>query len=94
MCGHANVTTVVISDQATWLIPQAYARLRSCITTGKTLAAMLQDTAVRRRTAKNSLPWDGRTTHGKEVEHGKASPPRTATKDTRQSLTITHGKEW
>jgi hypothetical protein len=32
-------------------------------------------------------------THGKEAEHGKASTSCTEMKDTRQSLTTTHGKE-
>jgi hypothetical protein len=45
------------------------------------------------RTAKNALPWDGRTTHGNEFGHGKGAHERTATKGARQRRTLVHDKQ-
>jgi hypothetical protein len=63
-------------------------------TTRKTVAAVLQNTAVRRRTAKIALPWDERITHGKELGHDNGATEHAATNDARQSRTRAHGKEW
>jgi hypothetical protein len=54
---------------------------------------VLQNNVVRRRTAKNYLPWVWRTKHDKEAGHGKISTSRTALFHARQSITMTHGKD-
>jgi hypothetical protein len=52
-------------------------------TTGKTLAAMLANSAVRPRTAKNSLSCYKTTMHGNDMAHGKDATKHTATSEAR-----------
>jgi hypothetical protein len=66
---------------------------RDLYTTGKRGAAVHIDCAVRRGTAKMSLPCDQSPTHGKEYKHGKHEKGRTAKKHPRQRVKQTHDKE-
>jgi hypothetical protein len=62
-------------------------------TTGKTVIAVPLYSAVRRRTAKDSLPCDRNRAHGKEIEHGKGATQRTAMRSARQRGGTAHGNE-
>jgi hypothetical protein len=63
----------------------------SSFTTGKTVVAVPLYSAVRRRTANDSLPCDRNS--GNETEHGKGAIQRTATRNARQRRGTAHGKE-
>jgi hypothetical protein len=62
-------------------------------TTGKTIIAMPLNSAVRRHTAKISLPCDRSMVHGNETEHAKDAIERTSTSSARQRGSRAHGKE-
>jgi hypothetical protein len=61
--------------------------------TGKTIVAMPLNSAVRRHTAKISLPCDRSMVHGNETGHGKGPIGRTATSSARQRGSRAHDKE-